>query len=386
MVKQHDTKRRPSNGDCKPDTSDLASSTAPSTDESSIESGHVYDLNDVVSIGSQVYYTSDEEEEEEDYTHDMEQLNVALEFQCSMQEMMPDLEDYNSVGAAACDQSDDRTVDSLILTRRRFAKNRQEKVQKDKIPCIKMMNTLDGKEVAPFPATALDLKALLETRERLVKFTQDSERRRRVIKKHDSLELAKQRHPDLIHTKDCLSEAAVVAASASAAAEAISLEDYANRYLKKRIRPLMRTKDSLELARERLPHCIHTRASSEKEECIEDDDDLSLGEEEHHDCFDQEDLDELAYLDYDSDLDDDAEDWDSDFDPFEDDLDSILINKERMTKDKKKQSAPQEEHSNPKHPKDDHRRYKDMHYGRMGLCHTLLQSAGPNTGGANCAA
>ena len=57
--------------------------------------------------------SNSEDESDEDYTHDMEQLQVALEFQCSMEENLPDLEeDYNSVdGAAACDQSDDRTVD-----------------------------------------------------------------------------------------------------------------------------------------------------------------------------------------------------------------------------------------------------------------------------------
>ena len=82
----------------------------------------------------------------------------------------------------------------------------------------------------------------------------------------------------------------------------------------------------------------------------------------------------------------DEDEYDSDFDPFEDDLDSVRVYKERMAKHKKQSATEEENTSLSEPPKGNPPRYKDMHYGRMGLSHSLLQSAGPNTGGANCAA
>jgi hypothetical protein len=387
MAKQHETNRR-SEDECDRCGNNMSedascweselhpSSTAPSTDESSYQEAYAPELNDTRSLGEVSSV------DESDSTHDMQALGVVLEFICSMRERPGQEEDYCS--AEEFYDYDDRTVDSLVLTRRRFAKNRQDGTRKDQIPCVKMVHRVgvDCNESAPASTTPQELESLLQTRDRLVKFVQDSERLRRVLKKRDSLELTRRRHPDLIHAKDEQEDRAAMASDA-AGAEAVSLEDYADRYLKRRVRRLMRTKDSLELARERLPHCIHTRTDNNQDEDFLDDDELSCQAEYDRDCFDDECLDDNSYHDCDSEQED--EEWDSDFDPFEDDLDSILITKERLAK-RKKESAHPGESTDLKQSKVNHRRFKDIHYGRMGFSHSLLQTARPNTGGANCAA
>ncbi|KAL3940663.1 MAG: hypothetical protein SGARI_000884 [Bacillariaceae sp.] len=260
---------------------------------------------------------------------------VVFTFACSVTDDLPGpgceqherVHDGEAEDCCSFEFYDDRTVDSLILARRRLAKNRGEREESDgevfssnnKGSSLKMMMTrsCSGSDMSSVTVPL----ALVQTRERLVQFVQDSQRKRRVVQKHDSLELTRKRNPALIHHvwqeagDDC---DAVEATQAIAAPTSAHERGDLSLATSRQVNRLMRTADSLELTRERLPHLIHTRDLGPEEEDLGEDE-LSLPDYDHHwlNCrFDS---------DSDSEVDDDE--WDSDFDPFEDDLDSILAGK-----------------------------------------------------------
>jgi hypothetical protein len=126
----------------------------------------------------------------------------------------------------------------------------------------------------------------------------------------------------------------------------------------------MKTRDSLELTRERLPHLVIVRV---------DEDVPDLTQSESDDWL----SDELSYLD------DDEEEVSSvnsdlDYDPFALEIDSLVLTRRRLPnlihRDKRVVSTS----TNCK----DYAPHKDLGFDRVGLNDDLLQSARPNSGGA----
>ena len=302
------------------------------------------------------------------------------------EEAIEDDDDYDASGSDADDDLsnlEELTVDSLILTRLRFAKNRLDK-------CIPSFLRGDTKRRRRRRLTrhfsgdiddiGLESIVLEQVRESLTGFVEEANRKRRTIKKHDSLELAKERNPTMVHNEDQEEEVTEdqndgeIRTSKGLLVHRDSLELTRKRLPHlicirdddPRIPRLMRTRDSFELARERLPHLVIVRDNDDEEvpdlTQIESDEWLS---------------DDVSYLNDDDEEEVSSVNSDSDYDPFASEIDSLVLTRRRLPKlihRRKPVSSTT--------VKKDFAPHKDLGFDRVGLNDDLLQSARPNSGGA----
>jgi hypothetical protein len=226
-----------------------------------------------------------------------------------------------------------RTFDSLLQMRRRIARHRHE----DTSPPSRGWKKQQHLRVAGIARSSERPRVTFPPRMEAVERVHEE---RQTIKKYNTPELIHHRNPSSVGVKDH------------------------NCDLSWRVRRLMRAKDSMELARERLPLLIVSGNDDFSQERLEDlvpsDDDISLGNDSDHDFSDE------GYNE------------DSDWDPFEDEVDSIILTRKRL--------ASRHPSNNQNHSQRDQRPFKDIHYGTMGLSKELIDSTSLNSGGVNCAA
>jgi hypothetical protein len=289
---------------------------------------------------------------------DIDALDLAFHYPCNIKYELSD--DGGALGDDSSAVMERLTVDSLVLSRRRLAKNRLEayQLQQEKKKERQLGRSLS--DTGPNVSGG----TLARVRERLSYFVDDAQRRRGMIRKHDSLELTKAHHPNMIHV----------------------YHDMGNR----RWRMLSRARDSLELTRKRLPHLIVARSVGRSRRLVDARDSLELARKRlPHLILSREDDDQEETCSWVSDSDslsDDESEWDSDFDPFADEVDSLVLARRRLpSRLKAGQTTEAQEQTSEAQEKIHTSFGKSSSFDRKGLDEALLQ-LGPNSWGANCAA
>lgn len=252
------------------------------------------------------------------------------------------------------DDDDDRTVDSLVLTRRRFAKNREGAAEA----------AAEAKKDAIVPEVPPREESLVQDR--------DCRPRKE----------ASRRTPPPPRSDDEERETPKVSSSSSSSSERLVEPTDNSPELPRgrrgpRVVPPPSGRDRDVSLEEKTPACdrLPELAWVDTDELLRYEADLEDFDDEDDD-FDRDDVDDVdGYVAHEGDvvvLPPDP-DWDSDYDPFDDEIDSIVVNKQRLAKNQNfpPNNDDEDDEDVPPAP-----RYEHMQYGGIGM-RELLPSTGP---------